>query len=183
MDNYFIWSRHGETTSRIESIIDETQPTIYHVYSLHHHDGFEDDVGQDDIGQDDAGHSDEGIDVEELMRNVVPNVLLQRRNKGFDKFDILDKASRDLLYEECKGCDKKHMVLWMTVELLKLKASNGWSDTSFLDLLQSLTKVLPKPNGLPNSTYLAKKIICPFTLGVEKIHACLNQLHLILKRT
>jgi hypothetical protein len=27
---------------------------------------------------------------------------------------------------------------------------------------------LPKPNGLPNNTYLAKKIICPLTLGVEK---------------
>jgi hypothetical protein len=73
--------------------------------------------------------------VEELMRNVAPDVLLQRRNMSFDNLETLDKASRDLLYEECKGCDKKHMVLWMTVELLKLKASNGWSDTSFSDLL------------------------------------------------
>jgi hypothetical protein len=28
------------------------------------------------------------------------------------------------------------------------------------------------------STYQAKKIICPLTLGIEKIHACLN--HCIL---
>jgi hypothetical protein len=42
MDNYFIWSKHGETTSRIESIVDETQPRIDHVYSHHHDDGFED---------------------------------------------------------------------------------------------------------------------------------------------
>jgi hypothetical protein len=180
MDNYTIWSKHGETASSIESIVDETQPRIDHMYSHHHDDGFEDDVGQDDIGQDDAGHGDEGIDVEELMCNVAPDVLLQRRNKGFDNFEARDKASRDLLYEECKGCDKKHMVLWMMVELLKLKASNGWSDTSFLDLLQLLTKVLPKSNGLPNSTYPAKKTICPLTLGVEKIHACSN--HYILYR-
>jgi hypothetical protein len=66
----------------------------------------------------------------------------------------------------------------MTVELLKLKANNGWLDTSFSDLLQLLTKVLPKSNGLPNITYLAKKIICPLTLAVEKIHACLK--HCIL---
>jgi hypothetical protein len=144
------------------------------VYSHHHNDGFEDDVGQDHIGQDDAGHGDEGIDVEELMRNVAPDVLLQRKKKSFDNFETLDKVSRDLLYEECKGCDKKHTVLWMTVELLKLKASNGWSDTSFLDLLQLVTKVLSKTNGLPNITYLARKIICVLTLGVEKIHACLN---------
>jgi hypothetical protein len=44
------------------------------------------------------------------MRNVAPNVLLQRRNKGFDNFETLEKASRDLLYE-CKGCDKKHSVV------------------------------------------------------------------------
>jgi hypothetical protein len=50
MDNYFIWSKNGETASRIESIVDETQPRIDHVYSHHQDDGFEDDVGQDDIG-------------------------------------------------------------------------------------------------------------------------------------
>jgi hypothetical protein len=71
-------------------------------------------------------------------------------------------------------------VLWMTLELLKWKASNGWSDSSFSALLELLSKVLPKPNGLPTSTYLIKKIICPLTLGVEKIHAFLN--HCILYR-
>jgi hypothetical protein len=69
-------------------------------------------------------------------------------------------------------------VLWMTLELLKLKASNWWSDNSFSALLELLSKVLLKPNGLLISTYLAKKIISPLTLGVEKIHACPN--HCIL---
>jgi hypothetical protein len=59
-------------------------------------------------------------------------------------------------------------MLWMTLELLNLKASNGWSNGSFSALLELLSKVLPKPNGLPTSTYLAKKIICPLTLGVKK---------------
>jgi hypothetical protein len=108
------------------------------------------------------------------MHNVTSDVLLQRRNKGFDNFEMLDKASRDLLYEECKWCDKEHTVLWMTLELMKLKATSGWSDTSFSALLKLLTKVLPKPNSLPSSTYQVKKIICPFTLGIEKIYACPN---------
>jgi hypothetical protein len=64
----------------------------------------------------------------------------------------------------------------MTLELLKQKASDGRSDCSFSALLELLSKVLPKPNGLLTSTYLAKKIICPLTLGVEKIHACLNNI-------
>jgi hypothetical protein len=135
---------------------------------------------EDDICLDDEDHSDEGFDVKELIRNVVPDVLLQRRNKGFDNFEMLDKASRCLLYEECKWCDKEHTVLWMTLELMKLKATSGWSDTSFSALLELLTKVLPKPNGLPSSTFHAKKIICPLTLSIEKIHACLN--HCILYR-
>jgi hypothetical protein len=79
-----------------------------------------------------------------------------------------------------KGCDKEHTMLWMTLELLKLKASSGWFDTSFLDLIELLIKVLSKSNGLTSSTYQAKKIICLLTLGIEKIHACLN--HCILYR-
>jgi hypothetical protein len=71
---------------------------------------------------------------------------------------MLDKASRDILYEECKGCDKEHTVLWMMLELMKLKATSRWSDTSFSAPLELLTKVLPKPYGLPSSTYQAKKI-------------------------
>jgi hypothetical protein len=106
-----------------------------------------------------------------MMHNVVPDVLLQRRNKGFDNFEMLDKASRDPLYKQCKGCDKEHTVLWMMLELMKLKATSGWFDTSFSTLLELLTKVLLKPNGLSSSTYQAK-IICPLTLGIEKIHAC-----------
>jgi hypothetical protein len=69
------------------------------------------------------------------MRIVVPDVLLQRRHKGFNNFEMLDKASRDLLYEECKECDKEHTVLWTTLDLVKLKATSGWSNTSFTALL------------------------------------------------
>jgi hypothetical protein len=60
----------------------------------------------------------------------------------------------------------------MTLKLLKLKASNGWSDSSFSALLELLINALPKSNGLPTRTYLAKKIICSLILGVETIHAC-----------
>jgi hypothetical protein len=156
---------------RTENIIDVREGenmNVDHVYS-HHDDGGD---------QDDVGENDEGIDVEELMQNVAPDVLLQYRNMDFDNFETLNKASIDLLYEECKVCHKEHTMMGMTLELLKLKTSNGWSDNSFSALLELLSKVLPKPNGLPTSTYLAKKTICPLTLGVEKIHACPN--HYIL---
>jgi hypothetical protein len=176
MDNYFIWTKHIETQLGTESIIDkraEENMGIPDDMCSHHNDRCE-----DDICQDDADHSDEGFNVEGLMCNVAPDVLLQRRNKSFNNFEIIDKASRDLLYEECKGCDKEHTVLWMTLELMKLKATSGWSNTSFSALLELLTKILSKPNSLPSSTYQAKKIICLLTLFIEKIHACPN--HCIL---
>jgi hypothetical protein len=62
MNNYFIWTKHGKTQLRIESIIDERAEENMSipddVYS-HHDDGCE-----DDIRQDDAYHGDEGSDAQ-----------------------------------------------------------------------------------------------------------------------
>jgi hypothetical protein len=54
------------------------------------------------------------------------------------------------------------------LDLLTPKARNGWSDTSFNQLLQLLENVIPKLNSLPSSTYHAKKLLSPLTLGIEK---------------
>jgi hypothetical protein len=94
--------------------------------------------------------------------------------------EILEKLSREPLYDESNGCGKEFTQLHVVLELLKLKASHGWSDNSFSELLSLLEKLLPKPNTLPTSTYRVKKLICPLFLGVDKIHACLN--HCILYR-
>ena len=41
-----------------------------------------------------------------------------------------------------------------------------------------LAWLLPKPNKVPANTYRAKKLVSPFIMGVERIHACPN--HCIL---
>jgi hypothetical protein len=54
--------------------------------------------------------------------------------------DILEEASKDLLYDELKDCDKEFTKLRTVLVLLKLKVSHGWSDTSFsknLSLLEN----------------------------------------------
>jgi hypothetical protein len=84
------------------------------------------------------------------------------------------------LYDESNGCGKEFTQLRVVLELLKLKASHGWFNNSFSELLSLLAKLLLKPNTLPTSTYRAKKLIYPLSLGVEKIHACPN--HCILYR-
>jgi hypothetical protein len=93
---------------------------------------------------------------------------------------ILEKSSREPLYNESNGCGKEFTQLRVVLELLKLMTSHGSSDNSFSDLLSLLAKLLPKPNTLPTGTYRAKKLICLLSLGVEKMHACPN--HCILYR-
>ena len=67
------------------------------------------------------------------------------------------------------------------LELLRLKARNGWPDSSLCDLLVLLKELFPKPNSLPTSTYKAKNLIYPLLLGVRKIDACVNPCILFCK--
>jgi hypothetical protein len=99
-------------------------------------------------------------------------------DRGLDNMEILEKSSREPLYNESNDCGKEFTQLRVMLELLKWKASHGWSNNSFSELLSLLAKLLPKPNTLPTSTYRVQKLICPLSLGVDKIHACPN--HCIL---
>ncbi|XP_052137311.1 uncharacterized protein LOC127755664 [Oryza glaberrima] len=127
--------------------------------------------GIDNVGID--------FDLEDMLWHVEPDVLTGRR-RGLDNWEALEKAAKELRYDEAKGCDKDYTVLRSVLELLRLKTRHGWSDTSFNDLMDLLKVMLPKPNLLPTNTYQAKKLICPLSLCVQKIHACEN--HCILYR-
>ena len=37
-----------------------------------------------------------------------------------------------------------------------------------------MKNLLPKGNTLPETTYHARKVVCPLELEAQKIHACLN---------
>jgi hypothetical protein len=96
MDNYFIWRKHGETQPRTESILEEREEenmNTDHVYS-HHDDGGD---------QDDVGENDECLDVEELMRNVAPDVLIQCRNKVLIILRHLIKRRETCFMRSVKG--------------------------------------------------------------------------------
>ena len=75
------------------------------------------------------------------------------------------------LYPNCEDGNTK---LGTVLELLQWKAENVVPDKGFEKLLKILKKKLPKDNELPDSTYAAKKVICPLGLEVQKIHACPN---------
>ena len=61
-----------------------------------------------------------------------------------------------------------------TLELLKAKAKNKWTDTSLDELLKYLKKVLPAGRLCPTSVEEAKKIVCPLDLPHIRYHTCIN---------
>ena len=95
----------------------------------------------------------------------------QGTDREYEQFVGLMSASEKPLFP---GCKAKFTLLYGVLELLKLKASNRWSDKSFTDLLCLLGDMLPEGNELPANTNRAKKVLCPLGLEVEKIHACQN---------
>ncbi|WVZ00540.1 hypothetical protein V8G54_026609 [Vigna mungo] len=60
------------------------------------------------------------------------------------------------------------------LRLMNLKASNGWTDKSFTELLTLLNEMLPDGNTLPTRNYDAKKILCPMGMEYKRIHVCPN---------
>jgi hypothetical protein len=72
------------------------------------------------------------------------------------------------------GCATQYTRLFVMVKLFQLKASNGWSDCSFKDLLTLLKDLLPQGNAIPETVCEAKQIIYPLGLEVEKIHTSKN---------
>jgi hypothetical protein len=165
IDNYSIWTKHGEMgenahgndTEQEREEADNDDPA--HVFN--------------------DSHGAEGIDVEELLHNIERDNLLGNRKRGMDNLEMMEKASKELLCKESKGCDKECTVLQIVLDLLTLKARNGWSDTSFNQLLLLLENLIPKLDSLPTSTYHARELLSPLTLGIEK-NTCLPEpLHIV----
>jgi hypothetical protein len=117
----------------------------------------------------DATEDDDDFDYQELQHHVEPQVLSSMgTERGLSNMDILEKLSKDILYDESNGCGKEFTQLRVVLELLKLKACHGWSYNIFSKLLSLIAKLFPKLNTLPTSTYRAKKLICLLSLGVKK---------------
>src|SRR5438105_1919025 len=115
MEDYTCWTKHDENKNN--NVTD-------------------DQVDGDDprTVEDDTFDDDYVCNLNEMLRHAAPLVQEQVRG-GLDNLDGLKRASEDLLYDKMIGCDDKFMLLHSVLELLKLKARNGWSDKSFMDLL------------------------------------------------
>nr|AAM19042.1 putative transposon [Oryza sativa Japonica Group]ABB47166.1 transposon protein, putative, CACTA, En/Spm sub-class [Oryza sativa Japonica Group] len=160
MKGYTCWVKHGE--QELESGASADRSGAYNQ---------EDEDELDMLIPSPLG--DEMVDADhDLLQDMLCDVEdpAQNERDGM-KFSRLVSDSGTPLYV---GCKAKHTKLSVTLDLMKLKASNGWTDKSFTDLLGILKAMLPVENTLPETTYEAKQVLCPLGLEVRRIHACPN---------
>nr|AAN16339.1 TNP2-like protein [Oryza sativa Japonica Group] len=162
MPSYNCWTSHGEQGVEMEEdeVEDDNTPDFAQ-YA-----GFE--GNQTGEKERDADGNNIADDLGQMLQDAKEDCKSQ---KGAHKLDEMLEDHRTSLYP---GCEQGHKKLDTTLEFLQWKAKNGVSDKAFGDLLKLVKNILPEGNKLPETTYEAKKIVCPLGLEVQKIYACPN---------
>jgi hypothetical protein len=151
-EDYWCWNKHGEEgLNEVEvrdSYIEREVPTGVN-------EDHDDDANEGDI----LGLTDDDIEfqvhnIEEMVRNVERYGDDDQYSNGeLAKYKKMIKDSKKPLYH---GCVAQYTRLFTMVKLFQLKASNGWSDYSFKELLMLLKDMLPQGNTVPETIYEAK---------------------------
>ncbi|XP_035548643.1 uncharacterized protein LOC118349177 [Juglans regia] len=94
----------------------------------------------------------------------------QGPNKGVQKFYNMLKDADETLYEGCT----KHSRFSAIVRLWNMKCLGGWSNNSFVELLEFLNELLPSGASLLKNTYVAEKYMSDLELECVKILVCPN---------
>ncbi|XP_074573987.1 uncharacterized protein LOC141830448 [Curcuma longa] len=152
--SYTVWVFHGETyTSQFQS------------------EGGSRRVQEEEGGSREAYHlyRDAFVAEEEVGH-------IMSETKDYEFVDLLEDAETPLF----PGCTT-YTKLSAVVTLYNYKSTNGHTDTSFNELLKILGGMLPEKNTLPENVYSMRKLLKPFDLGYEKIHACPNDCCLFRK--
>ncbi|XP_065623713.1 uncharacterized protein LOC136065019 [Quercus suber] len=123
----------------------------------------------------DGDHMD-GIDalVGDRIKGEPRNATEDEEVRHFDKLE--EDAKRELY----PGCTD-YSILKFVIEMLNVKVMTNLSNKGLDMMLELLTKVLPKGNLVPRSTYEAKKILRDLGMSYEHIDACKNDCALFWK--
>nr|CAE76027.1 B1292H11.13 [Oryza sativa Japonica Group] len=161
MPSYNCWTSHGEQGVEME----EDEAEDENISDWAQYAGFEgNQTGEVDR---DAGNNDAADDLGQMLQDAKKDCEIE---KEAHKFEGMLEDHRTSLYP---GCEQGHKKLDTTLEFLQWKAKNGVSDKAFGDLLKLVKNILPEGNKLPETTYEAKKIVCPLELEeYENLEAC-----------
>ncbi|XP_016173163.1 uncharacterized protein LOC107615629 [Arachis ipaensis] len=132
----------------------------------------------DDDTDDEEGAHD---DIEGLLNDAfgdIPHaegVTVGQNEEAKNFYNLIDGASQELY----PGC-KKFSTLSFTIRLYLLKCLYGWSNASFISLLELLKEAMPDIN-IPSSFHKTKAMIRDLGLDYKKIDACPNDFLLYRK--
>jgi hypothetical protein len=113
--SYTIWTTHGEID---DALLEVDTGGVGDDNSHDQDDGVFD-------GDDHSIDNDDDYYYEELLHHIKPHVLNSMgTDRGLDNMEILEKSSREFLYDESNGCGKEFTQLRVMLEVLKLKASH-----------------------------------------------------------
>jgi hypothetical protein len=153
MEDYRCWNKHGEEglneAEKSDSYLEREVPTGVE-------EDHDDDVNEPDI----LGFT--GDDIEFQVHNTEEMVRNVKRHGDDDQYSNGELAKYKKMIEDSKkplyhGCAAQYTSLFVMVKLFQLKASNGWSDCSFKELLMLLKDMLPQGNAVPEIVYEAKR--------------------------
>jgi hypothetical protein len=140
MEDYQCWNTQGDEglneAEMRDSYLEREVPTGVE-------EDHDDDVNEPDI----LGFTNDDIEfqvhnIEEMVRNVKRHGNdVQYSNGELAKYKKMIKDSKKPLYH---GCATQYTRLFVMVKLFQLKASNGWSDYSFKELLTLAKDMLPQ---------------------------------------
>nr|AAU90252.1 putative polyprotein [Oryza sativa Japonica Group] len=162
MRSYNCWTSHGEVGVAMEEdeVEDENIP------DWARYGGFEENtMGEAEL---DVEGNDGADELGQILRDLQEDC---ESEKDVQKLERMLADHRTALYP---GCKKGYKKLSTILEFLQWKAKNGVSDKAFGELLKLVKNILSEGNELSESTYEAKKTVCPLGLEVQKIHACPN---------
>ena len=122
-----------------------------------------------------------GDHIDSIDALVGDRIRGEPRNATEDKevrhFDKLEVDAKHELYLDCTN----YSILKFVIEMLNVKVMTNLSNKGLNMMLELLTKVLPKGNLVPRSTYEAKKILRDLGMSFEHIDACKNDCALFWK--
>src|SRR4051812_26995257 len=156
-----VWTKHGEIGVTMEDGEEEEYDDNY----------VPPEYGDATTGEAEDQEEPDDVPDDDLRRVIVDARRQCESEKETLKFARMLEDHKKGLYPNCKDGNAK---LDTVLELLQWKAKNGIPDKGFEDVLKIFKKRLPKDNKLLDSTYAAKKVVCPLGLEVQKIHACPN---------
>ncbi|XP_031120919.1 uncharacterized protein LOC116024158 [Ipomoea triloba] len=164
-EGYNRWIWHGESLRPSTSASKETHINSHETHAANSESQANSQTHEDNDDEDNDDDDEDNDRIDEMMRDVQEDFSeMPPELKSF-----FENAEKPLF-----PGSTKFTKLSAVLKLYNLKAKNGWSDKGFTELLELLKDMLPGDNELPNSTYEAKKMLCPLGMDIERIHACPN---------